>query len=181
MENTEMLPATVPACPRGPEFPWFDTNKNWPLGSIANPIAVGLGEFALAGKLTMVHFVFEEGQGTVTVPSELTLYTVIESSPKFATNSNDPSGVNAIAEGFGPVWAVDLTDDTDPLLRSMVSELRVRSPVVATHIKPVPNVCELLSVEEQLLNSKSAAPATSARTQVRMRILLLKTADLLDA
>src|SRR5262249_42750656 len=143
-------------------------------------MAVGFGEFALAGKLTSVHLVFELGQGTLTVPSELTLYTVIELSPKFATNNSEPSGVNAIAEGFGPVCAVDLTEETDPLLRSIVSELRVRSPVVATHIKPVPKVCELLFVDEQLLKSTSAAPATSVRIQDRMCILLLKAADLAD-
>ena len=129
----------------------------------------------------MLHFEFELGQGTVTVPSELTLYTAIESSPKFATNRKVPSGVNAIADGFGPVCAVDLTDETDPLLRSIVSELRVWSPVVAIHMKPVPNVVELLFPLEQLLNKTSAPPATSARIQDRMRILLLKKADLLDA
>src|SRR5262245_51175580 len=111
-----MVPATVPACPSGRAFPWLATNRNLPLGSIVNPIAVGLGEIELAGKLTMVHFVFEVGHGTLTVPSELTLYTAIVSSPKFATNSRDPSGAKAIAEGLGPVCAVDLTEETDPLL-----------------------------------------------------------------
>jgi hypothetical protein len=92
-------------------------------------------------------------------------------SPKFATNNNEPSGVNAIAEGFGPVRAVECTEETDPLLRSMVSELSVLSPVVATHIKPVPDVVELF-VLEQLLKSAMANPATSARTQDFLRILL---------
>ena len=90
-------------------------------------------------------------------------------SSTLATNNVLPSGVSAIAEGFGPVGTLDLTDDTAPLLRSIVNELTNRSPLVATHMNPVPDVVPLFAVE-QLLKTITGITASSARTHERMRI-----------
>ena len=80
-----------------------------------------------------------------------------------------PSGVSAILEGFGPVGTLDRTEDTAPLLRSIVKELTNWSPLVATHMNPVPDVVPLFAVE-QLLKTITGITASSARTHERMRI-----------
>src|SRR5439155_26054293 len=97
--------------------------------------------------------------------------TAIVLSPRFETNSVLPSGVSAAAVGCGPVDTLDRTDDTAPLLKSIVKELTNWSPLVATHMNPVPDVVPLFAVE-QLLTTITGITASSARTHERMRILV---------